>query len=213
MSFYILDNPENNDALTDFSPATPHNVGKAPTCQSCGKALGMLPWLPPYRAEIEYWGEKAGDIVFGPSNELLVSEKFKLAYKDDNLNGLCGFLPVEITKSTYHNNKTEINKTKYYCVTIGLSRAAIDISSSGVVFDEPVTCNECRIGGILKSIDRIFIEDGTWSGEDIFFARGLPGVIITSDKFKQFFKKNGIENGVLKKASEFQLNLYPWEHE
>jgi hypothetical protein len=212
MQFYVLKNPEDNKlALTDFIPLEPHNIGEAPLCTTCGKALGMLPWLPPYRVEIEFWGKEAGDIAFGPGNELLISEKFKLSYERHKLGGLSNFAPVLVVKVKNRSKKSPKEVPNYFCVTIARSRAIIDHKLSGLLLDEPWTCKECRLGGIIKKISKVVIEKNTWSGEDIFFARGLPGIIITTERFKKFFIDAGINNGELVESTQYKFDNYPWE--
>src|SRR5437899_5941141 len=79
-----------------------------------------------------------------------------------------------------------------------------------LVHEKPHTCNECR-SGLIKRAARIVLEDDTWSGEDVFYARGLPGTRLTSERFKAFFDKYSINNGVLIDAAEYSFEFYPWE--
>ncbi len=213
MIFYVLRKPDEDKlGVTEFLPLEPHNTAEAPLCQACGNVLGMLPWLPPYKAELEYWGRTSGDIAFGPGCELLVSEKFKETFEKHKLTGLSNFASVQIVKVKTHNKTFPKKIPPYYCVNIARSKAAIDHKSSGLVLDEPWVCNMCHIGGVIKRTKKIVLETNTWSGEDIFFARGLPGTIITSERFKDFFDIIGIKSGVLTKASQYQFNHYPWEN-
>jgi hypothetical protein len=53
-------------------------------------ALGSIRWLPPYRVEIETWGEAFGDVVFGRANDLLVSERFAFLWEEARLVGIDG---------------------------------------------------------------------------------------------------------------------------
>jgi hypothetical protein len=95
-------------------------------------------------------------------------------------------------------------------VSIARSRAAIDQIASEFVHESPVSCNECRVGSI-KRWARIVLEEGSWSGEDVFFARGLCGQIITSERFKEFFDRNRINNGIVISAAKYSHDFYPWE--
>ena len=94
-------------------------------------------------------------------------------------------------------------------MSIVRSRAVIDRKLSELILDEPWSCKECRLGGIIKRINKIVIEKNTWSGEDLFFARGLPGTIITTERFKDFFFDAGIRNGELIEATQYQFDHYP----
>jgi hypothetical protein len=212
MSFYVLISPKaNKQFLTDFTSLAPDNSGDAPQCPVCGRYIGMLPWLPPYRAQIEIWGDEAGDIVFGPGDELLVSEKFKHEYENNGLNGILKFIRTEVVSVKSSRKLLQKNLPFYFVATIKRSRAIIDHVLSELILDQPWTCDECRLGGIVKRISRVVIEENTWSGEDIFFARGLPGKIITSEKFRNFCINSDIKNCELIEAKNYSFDFYPWE--
>jgi hypothetical protein len=80
--------------------------------------------------------------------------------------------------------------------------------ASGVVRDGEPACEECRIGGITKRISRVVLE-ADWSGEDVFFARGLPGTILVSERFKLLCDHGGLANCALVAAEDFGFNHYP----
>jgi hypothetical protein len=68
-----------------------------------------------------------------------------------------------------------------------------------------MTCSECRDNGIER-LDRIVFEPETWSGEDILFARGLPGIEIASERFKSFCDDRAFANCVLIDAMRFSFD-------
>jgi len=212
MKFYVLKNPVDSYdvAVTDFLKADTVNRGEAPRCPLCGDLIGLLPWLPPYRAELEFWTKLAGDIAFGPGDELLVSQHFVELYKNSDLTGLSGFYPVEIVKTIFRGGKVK-HIPNYYCVRITTSRAVVNHKASGLELEEPWTCKECRTG-LIKRTKRVVLEEGSWSGEDIFCPRGLSGTIITSQNFKDFFVQNNINSGLLIEADKYSFDFYPNEH-
>lgn len=212
MRFFVLRNPrvtkQKDMAITDFLKSDDANTGEAPICPVCGEFIGMLPWLPPYRAELEVWGKAYGDIAFGAGDEMLVSARFAMLYKEATLIGLEGFKETEILKIKRRGgSRLRLPPPKYYCVKVVRSRAAINIKASGLVLREPPTCDECRDGFIIRT-QRVILEENTWSGEDVFFARGLPGTIITSERFKDFFEDKGINNGLLIPAEDYSFDFY-----
>jgi len=213
MNFFVLISPRDTTrpGVTDFGHVKPVHNGEAPKCPNCGGFIGAIPWLPPQRAELEVWRKDYGDIAFGPGGERLVSERFATLYKAEGLTGLEGFHEVEIVKVIRRGgSKLRTPPPKYYSVSITRSRAAIDQDASGFIHEKPIACNQCRVGSI-KRWSRIVIEQNTWSGEDVFFARGLPGTILTSEGFKEFFDRNHINNGILINAGEYSHDFYPWE--
>jgi hypothetical protein len=173
----------------------------------------MLPWLPPHRAELEALGQDFGDIAFGPGLEFLVSEQFKEPWCKTELVGLEGFFPVEIAKVKKHK-KIGGSVPNYFCVSVVRSRAAIDVVASGLERNDGTgaeVCPECRLGPGVRRAQRIVLEPSTWSGEDIFIARGLPGTYIASERFKGFCERNQMKNAVLIPALEYSFDFYPWE--
>jgi len=220
VSFYVLDNPktqkqeEHGLAITDFISVDPVNTGSAPLCPMCHQPIGMLPWLPPYRAELEFWGSEAGDIAFGSGNELVVSERFRQLYLNAGLVGLSGFDRVEVVRTRSYGRKKRIKPAgDYYVVRIARGRGAIDQRASELVREGGPICEECReggIGGIVKRVKRIVLEENTWSGEDIFYPRGLS-IIMTSERYRDFHMQNKINNGLLVEAPQFSFDYYPWE--
>ena len=50
-------------------------------------------------------------------------------------------------------------------------------------------------------------------GEDIFIARGLPGTIVVSERFKEWCEANEVRNAVFVPAEEYAHDFYPWEKE
>jgi hypothetical protein len=198
-------------AITIFIRSEDFITGSAPTCASCKEPIGLRPWMPPYRAILEVWGNIYGDIVFDAGEELLVSENFVLLYGKAKLTGLTILGEVEIykiirPKGSYSRSPVP----KYYCVRPSRSRALVDIEASGLIYRELPICNECNEGFIIR-YDRVVLKETTWSGEDIFFARGLPGIILTSERFRDFYESNGINGGQLIPARKYGYDFYPWD--
>lgn len=209
MKFFVLQHhPEVSEvpAVTDFLYADGSPMGEAPRCPACGEYIGMLPLLPPIRVELETWGAEFGDSAFGVGDEFLVSDRFWNLYQASGLTGLIFVAPVEVLKVKSHR-KLRQGQPKYHCCSVSWSRAAVDDVKSGLERQKPWTCKECRSNG-LRSLKRVVLEPNSWSGEDIFFARGLPGIFLASEKFQKFCQENRISNCLLVPAEEFCLDHY-----
>jgi len=209
MHFYGLKRPGegSSSAETDYVNVDPVIRGEAPRCPACGKFIGLIPWLPPHRAELELWGAAYGDVVFGTAYKLLVSERFKILYQEAGLSGLLGFDPVEIVRVKRCDRRAPRGAhPPYYCVSAVRSRAAIDQKASRFKWDRAPNCSECR-EGVVRSWKRIVIEPNTWSEEDVFEARGLGGYF-ASERFKDFCDAHKIANAVLIPAEEYAHNFY-----
>ena len=196
--------------VTDFVQVDGSECGEAPRCSICGYYTGLMPLLPPIRVELETWGKSYGDIAWGPCNELLFSDRFMEMYQKHSLVGLINIAPAEIVK-VKSRRKLRQPVPNYYCCRSMQSRAVIDDIKSGLVRDEHWTCGECRTGGIIKRTKRVLLEAGSWSGEDIFYARGLPGTILVSEKFSALCREYKISNCLLIPAEKYSFDYYPWE--
>ena len=169
----------------------------------------MLPLLPPIRLELKAWGSRWGDAGFGPGGQLLVSNRLRDLFVEAGLVGFTRFDLVEIVKA--RGRKTKVGRPlDYLLASIQHSRSRIDDLASGLVRDEPPTCEECRSTGIRRA-DRIVLEANTWSGEDVFYARGLPGTILVSERFKRLCEDHDLANCCLVAAEDYHFDFYPHE--
>lgn len=214
MKFYVLEQQPTDHKSpfrTDYLPKK-ERYGDACRCKACGEIIGPRIWLPPYNVELELWGEGFGDLAFSFAPDFLVSEYFKKEYEGYGLKGLHGFEPVEVVRVKKHKPVKD-KKPDYFHVTVAYSRTAIDDKRSGIEREEGPICNECGIGGIIKRAKGILVKPTTWTGEDIFVAKGLPGIFLTTEKFKTFCEGYKIRNAVLIRAEEYSYDFYPWEKE
>ena len=207
MSFFVLDSFPRGSADTEMTEAKGYVQGDALRCRGCGRYVGGLKWLAPYRAELALHGREFGDFVFGGGDDFLVSQNFVTIYRRHGLTGLSGLEPVEIVKVKSRRKKGP-EPPPYFHVVVSRSRTAIDLAASGFEWLEPPNCMECRLGDIIRW-KRIVIEDGTWTGEDIFIARGLSGTILTSERFKVVCNDNHITNAIFVPAESYGHDFYP----
>ncbi len=210
--FYILTHTHCETRVrgdTGAGEEPPWNRGEAPVCPACGEYVGLLPWLPPHRAELVCYDREFGDLAFPGGESILVSERFKSLYHQYELIGLTGFEPVEIVRVVRRARCPKI-PPPYYHVQVTRTEAAIDLGRSGFVWTHPEkVCRVCREGGGIRRWERIIIEEPTWKGEDIFIPRGLT-IIVTSERFKRFCDQEQFINAVLVPAEEFWDDMEPW---
>lgn len=214
MRFYVLTKPGHRHGggePTEFLSAEPKILGEPTRCPKCGTTLGMLPRLPPVRVELDRWGRQFDDIVFGTGMELLVSDRFWVLYRDAGLTGLIDVGPAEVVSVQSRDRKT-LSPPEYRCVRVALGQAALDTEESGLVCDKPWTCEVCRsANGIIKRMEHLVLEQDTWADEDFFYARGLPGTIITTERVKEFCDRNRFNNVLLIPSEGYNFDSYPWE--
>jgi hypothetical protein len=193
--FYVLVHRLEGDADTEYLTSEDANRGGGAFCDVCGLAVGSREWLPPFKVELESWGNRYGDFVFGTSADFLVSPRFKDIYDNERLKGLSGFQPVEIERVVRHK-KLPGMPPAYLRVHVARSETAVDPVASGVEWKDDPVCPRCLIGRELKRRRRIVIDEQTWTGDDFFFARGLHEEFIASRRFKEVCEANGVTNAV-----------------
>ena len=203
MKFWILEYAEQTERFTThYSPCSPKNTTPAPTCKTCGQAIGARIWIPPYRVRIQLYWDEFGDFAFCGVTNILVSERFLTTYANCGLKGFVGFEKVDVLGFVAHKRKYLSQLPNYYYVRSIDSNTLIDETASHVVRVEPLRCSQCRIGGV-KTIDKIVVEESSWTGDDVFFARGLPGTNIVTERFFECYTKNKITGARLIPAESY----------
>lgn len=202
--FFVLEDVLWGPHDTKFDTVEPVNRGEAPLCSRCKGALGLLTWLPPFRANLELYGQAPGDFVTGPGNSFLISERMAAAFKAEGLMGLSGFHPAEVVRVRRTRKRAEPEAVPHYLVVdvSFFGKSAVDVARSRLRYGVPVTCPECRAEGV-DTIHGFVLEPGTWQGEDVFRARGLPGTIIVSERFAEFVKRHELTNMKLTPTEEY----------
>jgi hypothetical protein len=135
-----------------------------------------------------------------------MSERLAQAFRDEGLTGLEGFHPVEVVRvRRKRRGPKPSNVPRYFTVRPCLGHAAVDLSRSRIRYGKTPTCEECRCEGI-DAIHGFTLEPGTWRGEDIFYPRGLQGVLTVSERFERFVVRHGFTNMRLTPSEEYVWN-------
>ena len=202
-SFFEIKEDLHGTYDTQFRKAEPFNTGDAPRCPQCAGIIGMRTWLPPYRGELELWGEAFGDFVEASGYDFLVSERMAEAFRAEGLTGLLGFHPVEVLRVRSKRKAAKSRAVpRYFAVSPCFGHGAVDEARSRIRRTGPITCAECRSTG-LDSIHGYVLEAGTWQGEDVFRPRGCQGSIVVSRRFAGFATRHGFTNMKLIPTQEF----------
>jgi hypothetical protein len=158
----------------------------------------MRAWIPPFRAEIETWGTTFGDVVFGPGESILVSDRFRALWEPSDLIGLTGFDPVEIVRVRMRGERIRGDAPRYFHALPVHAAVALDHARSGVRWQRAPTCPACR-QGVSDGYDRLVLEGEP--RENVFVPRGL-GVLLADDRFARFCFENQISNCQLTPAEQ-----------
>ncbi len=196
MNFYVLE-PEDMLFGTKWAygeDVDPVVLGPAPRCPKCGRAVGMKAWLPPHRVKISSAKpEKWGDFLWGTFSPFMVSARFKAIYEEEGLSGIETFYPPAEVIRVGRRKTGDIpaGLPTYHLVKVPWDGANMDDEASEVV-RKPWECDYCR--GSPKRFERIVIERGSWNGADLFIARGLPGLVLASERFKEVLERHRLTN-------------------
>jgi hypothetical protein len=213
LRFFVLDNLNEGTHDTEFSRTSDH-LGDGLHCPQCGEPVGSLSWEPPYQGEVELHGKAFSDLLKGPGG-LLVTEHFAAAFTAEGLTGLSGFHPVEIVRVVRRRRGPKPGPPpRYLFVTQAYGQTALDLERSRMRISKPRTCTWCRDTNV-DAIDGLALEEGTWSGEDVFRPRGLWGVILVSERFMRFAQRHACTNfsfiPIDKYVFDPLCHFYPWE--
>ncbi len=198
MQFYELKWVVGVPYETDVLDMDPHHLGDSTKCPQCGMPVSSLSWLPPYRAEIRAFTGKLGDLAYGTGDDLLVSEKFRSAWEKSELRGITEFAPLE--RIRFRPARLGKKPVTYWKFSVKHWGTRIDSSRSLIEYEGPTTCNTC-LAGWIDSVRGFAVDESSWTGEDIFYAWGMPGSMIVTDRVRQLRDDHGLTN----------INLIPTE--
>lgn len=189
-SFYVLSPARRSTSDTEFFKADPITRGEAPTCRTCGKFIGMRTWLPPRFAQVVVHGESAGDFAFASSSDFLVSDAVVVALAGEGLTGVGALQEVEVSSTL---QAAPAQPRRYFYGAVAVRGADIDPSRSDIERTAVPECDDCMSNGV-SAIRGFAIAGATWSGDDVFVPRGLPGVVVVSEAFRRVAEERAFTN-------------------
>ncbi len=203
LRFFVLKHEMWGPHDTTFISADPVHTAAAPRCPVCGDIIGMRPWLPPHRGEVELHGRAFGDFTRPTGHDVIISERMAEAFRAEGLTGLQGFHPVDVVRVRGRRKKSRpLEVPRYFVATPCFGRAAIDEAHSRLRIRESMSCAECRSIAV-DSIHGFSLEPGTWAGEDVFRPRGEQGLIVVSERFAAFVQRHALTNMKLIPTEEY----------
>jgi hypothetical protein len=200
MDFYVLEPVGGILFGTKWAYADqvdPVHRGNGKTCPVCGSPVGGRSWLPPHRVKLSTakW-EKWGDFVWGAGFLLMVSDRFRAAYEAEGLTGITVFHPAAEIVRVGNKKAGDLPPSlpEYHLIEVVWDGANQDDVASEVVRERSVVCSYCRVGGFPRRQQGIVIEQGSWTGADIFTPRGAPIEIMVTERFKQVAEAHQLKN-------------------
>lgn len=206
MLFHVLTQVVGAPFETDAEKLEPIHRGDAAKCPQCGNFVGMLPWLPPYRVALKAFGKTLGDVAFATGDDLVVSQRFRDAWIAAGLKGVTEFSPFErirIRPARLGRGHSPV----YYHVAPQLWNTRVDPTRSLIEYDNRYLCEKCGSPNV-ESVRGFAIDESSWSGEDIFYAWGMPGSIVVTDRVRKLRDDYGLTNVNLTPVEEYFVDFY-----
>lgn len=203
MQFYVMDLEVGSPYETWCDTMEPDHRGTmddSQKCPRCGESMGsFFPWLPPFRASLRAYGKQLGDVAFETS-DILVSEKFRLAWTAAQLKGIDTFHPLE--RIRVRPARLGKKTPTYFVVQPKRFGTRVDLNRSLIEYDRPFTCMMCLEAGV-ETVRGFTIDESSWTGEDLFIAWGKPGSIIVTDRVRQLRDEHDLKNVTLTPVEKF----------
>jgi len=168
--------------------------GETLRCPVCNAYVQGTDWLPPHTIKISSAKpEKWGDFLWGTIFPFMVNERFIKAYQDDGLTGIDTFYPKAKIARVGRKKTGDIpeNIPSYYLVDVPWGKANMDDTKSRAVRKGDI-CEYCH--GFIHKFEGLYIEDGSWHGDDIFRPRGYSGRCVVTEKFKNSVESRNMKN-------------------
>lgn len=177
MIFYVLDYlgyvRAAHTCLAEFRPNGRKQYGtKFPLCPICGERIGSLEWQPPF--EVILSTSKLGDLCTD-GLDILVSKRFCDAWDEYELAGLV----LDEHQVKVLNDESLIGY--YRVLKPPHTFTVLNNQESGLVEQESEICNHCHVA-TREKLERIRVNEKTWSGFDIFRPSGLYGKILVTER-------------------------------
>lgn len=178
--FFFVDHVIHNQADTSYSLVEKTELADAPICEQCGAFVGSMQSQPPFTLELERSGDTWAGFIRGAGDSALVSQRLATSF---SASGLTGFVDFEQTTiKSIKPRRAARSVPNYLHVKVIRDSALVDDIASGISRGRLPECIGC-LSYSVKTADRIVITPNTWSGADVFFARGLPGMILASQRY------------------------------
>ncbi len=184
---------------TTYDRADPVVRGEAPTCEVCGRFVGMRAWLPERAVTVETHGDRCGDFAFRTRADFLVSDTALKGLRGAELRGI---YPEDLSRVRNIGNPTPRCGDFRW---LKLSRdGQLDESASRVAWTtEPRDCLSCGADG-LTAVKGFEIDSGSQPRLDLFVLRDLPGVAVVSHRFVDVATDLGLTNVEFIPSQEFE---------
>jgi len=215
MSFYISDDLREASLQAKKNPsaqyvgkwcdayAVDELVGEGEKCPVCEAPISRLKWLEPHKIRLS--NTRYPDrLAWWIKDPMIISERVKSVFEDEQLLGIKEFIPVTVTKVA----RIKANSAKppqYFSAEINYSlNVRVDVTRSKIIGQKDnrpcMLCNPFK--STRSQIIKISLDTSSWQGEDIFKVFSLG--VVFSQKFYNLVQKHNLTNFNLVPIEEYQ---------
>jgi hypothetical protein len=184
--------------------------GEAPRCSSCGRFIGLRPWLPPYRVRLVEGTKTSAvaDVIGGPGVGVgfIASKRFVDEFERANLKGVERWEPVVIEGYSDYEGDSLPSPTapdrifKLAILPVPKTRAKLAEMHPTYKANPPdcLVCCQPR----PTAYQGVVVDETSWMGADVFLLTNV-GVLVVTDKFVDFVASGEFTGFDLVPAAEF----------
>ncbi len=212
--FCVLTQPRagTSESEADYFEDDHAQAAAAPCCPVCGAILGMLPSTPPHVGLIELHGTQYPDILPGPGDELVVSEKFRELWLRNSFRGIESFEPILLRRVIRRISRAPTYTPPcYFIATMQRVFGTLDLRESGFEWKRPPTCSYCQKGSVLRH-KRIAVRSDVQVCRDCWIPSESP-VHMCSANLRDACIAATINNVIFVPSLEYCYDLEPWNNE
>lgn len=183
------------------------------SCPECGRHLGVSRWEPPYDLKLKQ-SQKIGDFIDGYGGcDFIASNKFVKLAKEFDIKGIERKFAIHIVRTDTDRRIGEHERPVLYGIDLVYSKTQVLYNAMEVVWSKKPSDDYCIVcgpggggkSGVWKSIEKVVIDEATWSGEDIFHPINFSENIIISSKTANLIRDYTLTNVSVIPCDEFRL--------
>jgi hypothetical protein len=186
---------------------------RAPECPACHRPIGMLRWLPPHTLWLKQ-ARRIGDLsICNGGADILATARVADRWAGAGLVGWEKVYPVRVLKVGSRGGSPPPVLPELFGVDVCHSACRVDYGLAGVQWTTEPQTDYCRVcgpggggrGGTFSLMERIVIDESTWSGEDLFYPINLSGTLILSARGARFFQDHRCTNCAIVPVEEWRI--------
>jgi hypothetical protein len=179
--------------------------GGAGTCPVCEGVLGTRRWGAPHYISLSC--RKYPDVLWGAGFTVMFSVELVDLWRGAGLREPVSFAePASVLKVRRRPVEKLVEPPPQYCnVEVRCDGALLDEEASGARRNRAPDCFYCRQG--IDAVERIAFVQGSWTGQDVFEALGLPGTLIVTERVLNLFERYNIKGVDLVAAEDYYFDL------